>query len=172
MSLSALPNDVLYMIVTHLVDMDLQNFLESFLGFAPKLQMREHAVRVPVCVREHWIGNVVFNAFKAHLHQLTERALFLSRGVTGTLVIPDWSPFAPKSAFKPLADYNWFRDVANVCVYDRELKTFIQTCYDRGLCVVRLSLHTYMFADDVFTVEPRMALHSVFHMFPPHLLTL
>lgn len=171
LSLYYLPNDILELIVLHLLDMDLQNFLHAILGFSPRLHERNEMLEVPLSIRNHWIANVVLDSFKSHLSLMADPALFHCRDLSGSLIVADWSPFSSHTKFNPIADYSWTRSRpvrANVSIYDESVKKIINDCYQRQFCAVRLSLHMYTSWSGVFSINPEPLSWHLYYVFPPH----
>lgn len=149
--------------------MDLQNFLHAILGFIPRLHEQKDMLQVPYSIRNHWIGNVVIDSFKTHLSLMADTALFLCKDLSGSLIVADWSPFSSK--FNPIADYSWTRSSpirANVSIYDEPVKKIIKDCFQRQICAVRLSLHTYVSWSGVFSLNPEPMSWHMYYVFPSH----
>ena len=151
--------------------MNLQNFLHAILGFCPRLHVRDEMLSIPVTFRQHWVGDVVLDAFRTHLTRMADSALFHCRDLTGGLIVADWSPFASHVAFDPIADYSWEQQKpirANVSIYDNKLKKIIDDLYRRQLCAVRLALHMYITWSGAFSINPEPLSWHLYYVFPFH----
>lgn len=168
-SLAKLPNDILENIIHRLGRIDLENFLNAILHFEPNLSCRSDALAVPPQIRRHWISQVVLHSFTSHLWRLADTALFHCRETSGAIFVANWTTFSPSADFKPLGQYSWqrFPEIsAEVDIFESTVRDTINSCYEKQMCAVRLSLHTYIIVHGQVVVNPFAAYWQVYCVFP------
>ena len=156
LSLDALPSDVMRVVVGFLSWREFLLLVHAYVGFAPDLWERGHLGLVPRDLRSLFVIRQSLSGLQRRLEVVAETALFHCRRADEVRVLVDWSPFSPHPP-REVARVCWTREAlprADVRIHTDSMYDLLRRALDRGLPVVRITLHPLFYWSNRAVLHP------------------
>ena len=133
---SDFPDDVLLLIVSHLTQQEILLLVEALVGPGPV-----PPTRVTMSIRDTWMRCCLCASFRNFVYyQISEEALYRTKGVSRSFLCLDWSVFSP-TPLRPVAVFYWYNCRPCIEIKEDVLLQEIMDHAKRKVPIVRLTVH-------------------------------
>ena len=163
-----LPNDVVLLIISHLIHADVCALLNALYAVSREnIQSRHEALMVPSELRSEWLYGAACEGIRRIAISLAEIAFFHVRECTSVCAHVNWSVFSGPYIPVPLCVYKWSSTRSTVVdMNDREVWRIVRDASATGSTAITLALYRYIGWGNTFILHPEPCHRMVHYVFP------